>query len=168
MELGLQLSTFVGQLVSFALLVLLVMRFGYKPIRHMLDERSRRIRESMDQAEATKSEYQRAQADYEQKLAEAREEARKIVVQAEQAAEKLKREAAREADQQARAIVQKARSDFESERQEIMDSLRGQFADVAILAAEKVIRQTLDRDQHLSLIEEALQESDTFRRDGQS
>jgi len=168
MEIGLQLGTFVGQLVSFVLLVLLVMYFGYRPIRRVLDDRSRRIRESMDQAEATKEEYQRAQADYEQKVAEAREEARKIVMQAEQAADKLKREVVSEADQQARAIVQKARNDFESERQEIIDSLRAEFADVAILAAEKVIRQTIDRDKHLSLIEEVLQESDTFRRDGQS
>jgi F-type H+-transporting ATPase subunit b len=168
MELGLQLSTFVGQLVSFALLVLLVMRFGYKPIRHMLDERSRRIRESMDQAEAARKEYERAQAEYEQKVAEAREEARTILSQAEQAAEKLKRQAASEAEQHAQGIVQKARHDFEAERREIIETLRGEFVDVAILAAEKVIRQTVDRKKHLALIEEVLQESDTFRRDGQS
>jgi len=57
MGLGLDLATFIGQLVSFLILLGLLVYFGYKPIRKMLDERANRIKESMEQAEATKQEY---------------------------------------------------------------------------------------------------------------
>jgi len=54
MGLGLDLATFIGQLVSFLILLGLLIYVGYKPIRKMLDERANRIKESMEQAEATK------------------------------------------------------------------------------------------------------------------
>jgi F-type H+-transporting ATPase subunit b len=58
--LGLTLPSFIGQLINFLILLGLLTFFGYKPIRRMLDERSNRIKQSMEQAEATKKEYENA------------------------------------------------------------------------------------------------------------
>jgi F0F1-type ATP synthase membrane subunit b/b' len=45
-----------------------------------------------------------------------------------------------------------------------VDGLRREFADIAISAAEKVIKETLDKEKHRKLIEETLQESGTFKK----
>jgi F-type H+-transporting ATPase subunit b len=166
MGIGLDLASFIGQLTSFLILLGLLIYFGYKPIRKMLDERSGRIRESMEQAEATKKEYERAQMEVENRISKAREEARLIVAEAGQFRDKLKEEARREARQEAQAIVDRARAGLERERQEIIDDLRREFADTAILAAEKMISESLDKEKHRRLIEEALEESVTFKKTG--
>lgn len=161
--LGLDLPTFVGQLVSFLILLGLLVYFGYKPIRKMLDERSNRIREGMEQAEAIKKEYEHAQAEVQEQINKARQEGQGIIAQAEKLGDRLREEARDEARREAQALTGRVRVELERERDKLIDELRGEFVDIALLAAEKVINETLDKEKHRRLIEEALKESATFR-----
>ena len=163
MGLGLDLATFIGQLVSFLLLLGLLVYFGYKPIWKMLDERENRIRESMEQAEATKQEYERAKVAVQEQVSKARQEGQAVISQATQIGDRLKEEAKKEARKEAQAIVDRTRVELERERDKAIDDLRREFVDTAILAAEKVINEALDKEKHRKLIEEALEESATFR-----
>ena len=161
--LGLTLPNFVGQLINFLILLGLLTFFGYKPIRNMLDERSNRIRLSMEQAEATKSEYERAQVEAQRQISKARDEGQSILAQAAQAGNRLKEEARQEARKEAQAIVEKARAELERERDKIVDELRKEFIDTAMLAAERVLSETLDKGKHRQLIEKTLDESAALR-----
>ena len=164
MGLGLDLATFVGQLISFLILLGLLIYFGYKPIRKMLDERSNRIKQGMEQAEATKKEYEHAQVAVQEQIKKARDEGQSVITQATQIGGRLKEEARQEARQEAQAIVDRTRAELERERDKAIDDLRKEFVDTSILAAEKVISETLDKEKHRRLIEEALEESATFRK----
>jgi F-type H+-transporting ATPase subunit b len=161
--LGLTLPSFIGQLINFLILLGLLTFFGYKPIRNMLDERSNRIRLSMEQAEATKSEYERAQVEAQKQISKARDEGQSILAQAAQAGNVLKEEARQEARKEAQAIVEKARAELERERDKIVDELRKEFIDTAILAAERVLSETLDKGKHRQLIEKTLDENAALR-----
>jgi len=163
MGLGLDLATFIGQLVSFLILLGLLIYVGYKPIRKMLDERANRIEESMEQAEATKQEYERAKVAVQEQISKARQEGQALISQATQVGDRLKEEAKEEARKEAQAIVGRTRVELERERDKAIDDLRREFVDTAILAAEKVINEALDKEKHRKLIEEALEESATFR-----
>ena len=163
MGLGLDLPTFIGQLVSFLILLGLLIYVGYKPIRKMLDERANRIEESMEQAEATKQEYERAKVAVQEQISKARQEGQTVISQATQIGDRLKEEAKEEARKEAQSIVARTRVELERERDKAIDDLRREFVDTAILAAEKVINETLDKERHKKLIEEALEESTTFR-----
>jgi len=162
--LGLDLATFVGQLISFLILLGLLIFFGYKPIRKMLDERSNRIKEGMEQAEETKKEYEHAKVAVQEQISQAHEQGEALLTQARQVGERLKEEARGEARQEAQAIVDRTRAELERERDKAIDDLRKEFVDTSILAAEKVINETLDKERHRRLIEEALEESATFRK----
>jgi F-type H+-transporting ATPase subunit b len=163
MGLGLDLATFIGQLVSFLILLGLLIYVGYKPIRKMLDERANRIKESMEQAEETKQEYERAKVAVQEQISKARQEGQALIGQATQVGDRLKEEAKEEARKEAQAIVDRTRVELERERDKAIDDLRREFVDTAILAAEKVINEALDKEKHRKLIEEALEESTTFR-----
>jgi len=157
--LGLTLPNFIGQMINFIILLTLLIFFGYKPIRKMLDERSDRIRQSMEQAEATKQEYENARIEVDKRISKARDEGQLMVGQAEKAGEKVKEEARQEARKEAQAIVEKTRAEIERERDNTINELRKEFVDIAILAAEKVISNTLDKEKHRLLIEKTLEES---------
>ena len=157
--LGLDLPSFIGQLISFLILLGLIMTFGYKPIRNILDERAERIKKSLEQAEAIKKEYENAQVEVQKRIGQAREQGEALITQAREMGERMKEEARKEARGEAEAIVNKTRKDLEREQERMVDALRREFADIAVLAAEKVIQESLDARKHSRIIEEALRES---------
>jgi F-type H+-transporting ATPase subunit b len=162
--LGLTLPSFICQLINFFILLGLLIFFGYKPIRKMLDERSNRIKQSMEQVEATKQEYEHAQVEVEKQISKARDEGQTIIAQAAQAGESVKEEARQEARKEAQVIAERTRAELGRERDKIVDELRKEFVDTAILAAERVISETLDKGKHRRLVEKTLEESAALRR----
>lgn len=164
MGLGISWQGLLGQIINFVLLLVLLYFIGYKPIRKMLDERSKRIKEGVDQAELAKEAAARAEEEVQRRLDEARKDGQLILAQASEMGERLKAEAREEARREAEALIQRARAEIGMERDEAIDRLRQEFADLAILAAEKVIKETLDKERHRRLIEEVLEESSTLRK----
>jgi len=163
-SLGINLPLLVVFIVNFIVLFILLRIFLYKPVLKMLDERAKRTTEAMEQAEATKKEYEQARVEVQKQIEKGRQEAQVIIGQALQTGERLKEESRQEATKQAQAIVDRTRSELEAERGKIVEDLRREFADIAISAAEKVIKETLDKEKHRKLIEETLQESSALKK----
>jgi len=162
-NLGINLPLLVAYVINFVILFALLGLVLYRPVIKMLDERSKRIKESMERAEATKEEYAHAEEEVEKLLSKARDDGQALVSQATQLGERFKEEAREGARKEAQAIIDQTRAELEEERDRIIDNLRREFVDISISAAEKVIKETLDKERHRRLIEEALEESVTFR-----
>jgi len=152
-------------LLNFGLLLGLLYVVGYKPILKMFDERSDRIKESMDRAEAIKEERAKTKEAVRMQLEETRREGDRIVASAEQVGERLREEAKERAKREAEALIESARTEIDRERDAAIEGLRREFADLTILAAEKVIRESLDKKAHQKLIDEVL-ESASFKGKG--
>lgn len=162
-DIGINLPLLIAFIINFVILFALLSLFLYKPVMKMLDERSKRIKEGVERAEATKEEYARAGEEVKKLISKAREEGQVLVSQAALVGERLKEEAKEGARKEAQAIVDRTRAELEEERDRIIDDLRREFVDISISAAEKVIKETLDRERHRRLIEETLEESATFK-----
>jgi F-type H+-transporting ATPase subunit b len=162
-ELGANWNGLIGQLLSFGILLLLLTLFAYKPITRMLEERSKRIQDSMDQAEFIKQETARTEQRVQEQIAEARKQGQDIVAQAEQIGDRLKEEAREQARKDAEAIVAKAQAEIRAESQETIAQLRKEFIEVAIMAAERVIDKALDKEAHRQIIEKTLEESTALK-----
>ena len=162
-DIGINIPLLVAFVVNFVILFGLLGLFLYKPVLKMLDERSRRAKESMERAEATKEEYARAESEVRVMISKAREDGQAVINQAAEMGERLREEARQEARKEAEAIINRTRAELEEERDKVIDGLRREFVDISILAAEKVINETLDKERHRRLIEESLGESATFR-----
>jgi len=163
-HLGLDLATFIGQLISFIILLGLLTFFGYKPVRKMLDERSQRIKESIEKAEAIKKEYEQSQLAVQEQLEKAHKESQHIIAKAVQLGDNIKEEARKAAKEEAKAIYAQAHLQMEEERDKAIGELRQEFVDTVILATEKVISETLDKEKHHNLIEKILEKSTVFRK----
>ena len=163
-SLGINLPLLVVFVANFIVLLVMLRLFLYKPVMKVLDERAKRAREAIELAEATKKEYDQAKDEVQKQIEKGRQEAQAIIAQAMQVGERLKEESRQEATKQAQVIVDRARSELESERDKLVGELRREFVDISIAAAEKVIKETLDREKHRKLIEETLQESVTLKK----
>jgi F-type H+-transporting ATPase subunit b len=163
-SLGINLPLLVVFIVNFIVLLVLLRLFLYKPVMKVLDERAQRTKEAMDLAEATKKEFEQAKGEVQKQIEKGRQEGQAIITQAMQVAERLKEESRQEAAKQAQGMIDRARSELETERDKIVGDLRREFVDISIAAAEKVIKETLDKEKHRKLIEETLQESVTLKK----
>ena len=163
-SLGINLPLLVVFCVNFIILFVLLRIFLYKPVLKVLDERAQRTKEAMELAEATKQEYGEARAEVQKQIEKGRQEAQIIITQAMQLGERLKEESRQEATKQAQVILERTRIELGAEREKIVEDLRREFVSIAILAAEKVIKETLDKEKHRKLIEETLQRSAVLKK----
>ena len=158
-KLGLDARWFISQLVNFTVLLLILQRFLYKPVLNMLQQRQERIRESMEHAERRRKEAERAQEDYTKKIEESRREAQAIITQATQQAERAREEILARAQEGAKKIKAKAMTDVEYERKRVVAELRDQVAELAVLAAGRVLGKELDAKAHRQVVADFLNET---------
>lgn len=157
--LGINWLNLLFQIVTFLLLLLILNRYAFPPLIRLLDQRSAQVRESLEAAERARQDVLAAEKRGVAELQEARVQAQEIVARAREQSEQTiaaSRNAAREEAEKVRAqFEQQAQADFARSRQE----LREEVADLAILAASRVVRRSLDEKQHRQLIEETLREA---------
>jgi len=154
----------IAFVINFIILFALLSIVAYKPVLKMLKERQEKIRESMEQAEKIRQDTARSTEEIKAHLETARKEGQNVIAQAVQIGEKLKEEAKQGARQEAETLIARAQSEIQRERDKSIEELRAEFADIAILAAEKVINETLDKKKHRKIIDEVLKESTTFEK----
>ncbi|MEO6397406.1 MAG: F0F1 ATP synthase subunit B, partial [Tepidiformaceae bacterium] len=131
----------------------------YKPILKMLDERKQKIAEGLNAAEIARAEAAAAQANIQDQLVVARRDGQEIVAGAQAIATRIQAEAREQSNRDREVALERARSEIALERDRAIAELRGEFADITVSAAEKVINQSLDRQSHQRIIDEALAES---------
>ncbi|MBN1152101.1 MAG: F0F1 ATP synthase subunit B [Dehalococcoidia bacterium] len=158
MGIGLDVATFVGQLVSFLVLLVVLSRYAYPPIRRIMDERARRVRESVEQVELARLEYERVRAEAEEELKRARHQAHLTMVQAGAARDRLLEQAEAEARRESLMLMESGRVQISEEGRIMLEQLRREFADAVIATAGAVIAESLDAEKHKALIAKALDE----------
>ena len=162
--LGIHFPSLAIYLVNFLLLLALLYLFAYKPILRLMDQRADRIRDSLEAADKAREDAASSQEAIQEQITEARREGQRIMEQTREAAERFRTEEMDKAHQEAEAFVERARADIQRERDSALQEVRASFGDLAITAAERVIRSSLDRRAHEDLINQVLEEGETLRR----
>jgi F-type H+-transporting ATPase subunit b len=165
-ELGINLPSLLAQLVNFGILLGILYLVAYKPIMKMLDERSNRIKESMEQTEVIKDKAEKAEEEIAKQLKEAGRQSQAVIDRGVRTGEEMRQKAQEEAKKEAEALLARARNEIRRERDGVIDDLRREFADLTILAAGKVIDRTLDREAHRQLIDKVLEEGTELKKGG--
>ncbi|MFH0769653.1 MAG: F0F1 ATP synthase subunit B [Chloroflexota bacterium] len=162
--LGISLPNLIAQIVNFAILFGLLYLVAYRPIMRMLDERSKRVKDSMEQTEYIKGQAAQAEGEAKKRIEAASKEGQEVIGRAVRTGEDIKQQAQQDARQEGEALINRARTEIQRERDNAVDGLRREFADLTILAAEKVIERSLDKEAHRQLIEKTLEESTTLKK----
>ncbi|OYX28397.1 MAG: ATP synthase F0 subunit B [Flavobacteriales bacterium 32-35-8] len=151
---------FVVQTILLLLLILLLVKFAWKPILNSLNERESGIEDALKSAEKAKLEMQNLQADNQKLLQEARMERESMLKEARDIKVKMIEDAKGEAQDQANKIIEQAQAAIESEKKAAIAELKTQVANLSIEIAEKVTREALSsNDKQLKLVESLLGET---------
>ena len=157
-ELGLDLGLLISQAVNFGLLLALLYIVLYKPILGILEERARRIKKGIEDAEHAEKLAADAETRHAEELERAHAEARAIIEHATLEAQQQRQDILAQARQEAHELILNARQQAQREVQEEQVAVRQQVIDLAIAAASRLLQENLNEEKHHELVEEFLTE----------
>ena len=154
----LTISTIIGDFIliagSFLLLIFLVKKYAWGNISSILDERAEKISSDIDGAEEARKKAEELASQREAELAGSRTEAKTIIENAKETAEKSKADILAEAKLEAGRLKEKANQEIAQNKAEALQSVKGDVADLTISLAGKIISQNLDSQAHKELIDQ--------------
>ncbi|EJG85845.1 F0F1 ATP synthase subunit B [Streptococcus sp. CF4-2] len=154
----LTISTIIGDFIliagSFLLLIFLVKKYAWGNITSVLDERAEKISSDIDGAEEARKKAEELASKREAELAGSRTEAKTIIENAKETAEKSKADILAEAKLEAGRLKEKANQEIAQNKAEALQSVKGDVADLTISLAGKIISQNLDSQAHKELIDQ--------------
>ncbi|MBN1992190.1 MAG: F0F1 ATP synthase subunit B [Anaerolineae bacterium] len=154
--LGISLNGIIAYIINFALLVILLRLFLYKPVKTMLTERQQRIAKSLEAADIAAQEAAQQRAQFEKELAMAREASQAEARKAAEVTEKMRLDILDSARQEAETIKAQARAAAEQEKQQIAADLQKQAAELALQMTRKIIGEGIDAHTQRQLVNQFL------------
>ncbi len=151
-------ATLIGQTIAMIVFVWFCMKYIWPPLLGAIEERQEKIAEGLAAAEQSAEQLDKAKAEADDIIAEARQQATQILDQANARANEIvaegKSEGTRERDRQLTA----AKAEIEQEAHRAREELRGQVSAVALAGAEKILKREIDAKAHDDILGELAQE----------
>ena len=146
------------QIVNTIVLFWILKRILFKPVLNIIDARENAIKTDIATGEQAKNEGLALKAEYEQKLSVANNEGQEIIKQATLRAEQKSEEIISTAKEEAIRLKDKANRDIAQEKEKVMNELKNDISNIAILAASKVIEKDIDQAKHEEMINKFIEE----------
>jgi len=139
--------------LAFVVLLLVMWKYALPPVRNLMKQREDRIRDDLERAEQARTEGEGELANYRRQVADARNEAARIIEEARQSADEVKRQIQSQAESDAAGIRARAQEDIQLATDRAQADLQGRVAELSIELAEKIVERNLDRDTQMALVE---------------
>jgi F-type H+-transporting ATPase subunit b len=146
--------TLIVQMIVFALLIFITMKWIWPPILAAMDERTRKIAQGLAAAEKGEQALTDARANADAIIREARERATHIIDQAQHRANELVEEAKGTANVEGARLVAAAHQQIELDTTRARESLRREVAGIAVGAASKLLGREIDARKHAELLDQ--------------
>ena len=130
-----QVSTIVFTVINLLVLYFILRKLLFGRVNAVLEQRAARVKETIDSAEASKSQAEELRAEYEDKLTDARQEAAKLVADAQNRAQRAYEAKMADAETDAKRLRSEAEAQIASERDAMLRGARNEVASLALLAA---------------------------------
>lgn len=144
--------------LSMLLLFTLLSYLLFNPVRDMLEKRKQRIVDDKEAAKREKEEASRYKEEYEKKLQEVDKEVQEILAEARKKAMKNEAKIVAEAKEEAARIIARANAEIELEKKHALDDMKQEMIAIASMMAQKIVSASIDTDVQESLIDETLKE----------
>ncbi len=144
--------------ITFLLLIIVLGKYAFGPIVKMLDEREKNIRDAIDQAKNERAEAEKLLAQQKESLLKAQREAAELAKRSQQEMEAYRSQLTAQAKKESDELVASARKQIEEEKSKAVAELRAQVADLAVGAASRIVKSSLDDRTQRQLVDEYIKD----------
>ena len=136
-------ATMVAQVLNFLILAAILRALAYKPVARMLQQRSDKIKETIEKADADKKAAEDTLKQYKSQLADAQRRAQEIVDKAEITARQEREALVAETKKEIDRMKQNAQAEIENERNRAFEQMKAEIVSLSLAAAEKIVAKNL-------------------------
>jgi F-type H+-transporting ATPase subunit b len=142
--------------LNFIVFFALIWSFAFKPVSKMLEDRRARIEQGLKDAEQARIDRENAEAERVATLTEARREANDILARSQKIAQETRDADIAATREEIERLRTRALAEIEAEKTRAISDVRSEVADLALLAASKVVGETMSDKRQRRLVEEFL------------
>jgi len=140
--------------LNFILFFIIIWSFAFKPVSAMLADRKSRIEQGLKDADQARKDRENAEAERVATIGEARREANDILARAQKVAQQTRDADIAATRDELERLRTKAAGEIEAEKTRAIQEVRAEVADLALLAASKVVGETMTDERQRRLVEE--------------
>ncbi|MFA5994504.1 MAG: F0F1 ATP synthase subunit B [Parcubacteria group bacterium] len=151
-----EVGMLLAQFVNFAIVFFVLYKFAYGPVLKMLQERTKKIEQGLQDAQASQKKLAEISEKEALVLVEARKQSQAIIKKAEEAAVVQAQEIVTIAKEQTQKMLATAQRQIEQEKAKILAEVKAEVASLVMLATEKIIDEKLDSTKDSELIKRVI------------
>ncbi len=155
-QFGVDVPSFLGQLVNFLIVFLVLWAVVYKPVLKLLKDREEKIEKSVKMADDIEIRLSAVEAERESIIKESKKEAQGIAEAATKSAEARREEVVTAAKKEVERVIAKGKLQLAEEKAEMLREMRRDIVDIAMKAATHVAQDAIDEKKSKSLSEEVV------------
>ena len=156
---GVEWGTTIVTIITFIILLALLKKFAWGPLKEVMDKRERDINRDIDEAEEAKLNAQKLEEENKQKLKETQEEVQKILEDAKVQARQQQEQIIHEANVRANGMIETAQSEINSEKERALADINNQVSELSVLIASKVLQKEISEQDQKGLVDKYLKEA---------
>lgn len=155
-NLGIDWKLLLAQVVNFVIVLIVLKRFAYQPMLKLLDERTAKIARGLADAELAQKKLSEMEEKERAVLAEARTEAKRILVETDENARKRDAIKISETEAKVKKLLEESEMKMVADQKKMIEEAKLELAGVVLLTVEKVLREKVDSAKEKELIERHL------------
>ncbi len=148
----------IWTIITFALLVVVLGKFAWKPLLQALQAREQEIADSLKKAEEAKKDAERMMQENKIAMEKASTETARLIAEGRAMAEQLKSDIVAKANESAKKLIDQAKDEITREKESALAQLRSEVADLSISVAEKILDESLDGAKQKKMVDKVLQQ----------
>ena len=142
------------QIATFLFAILILWRFLWKPLARFMEKRTRGIEQDIANAKKNREQAEELEAQFRARLAQIDEEARGILRRAAEDGKQLHDRMLADAHEEARRLIENASRQIDTDKRHAIRELRAETVRLAVLIAEKAMKQSVNQEVQERLITE--------------
>ena len=146
--------TIIFQILNLLLLMVLFKKYLFKPVTEILEKRQAEIEGHYQEAQQAETDAKAMKANYESKMAGARQEADRVIKTATESANAMSASIVEDARTQADQLKRRAQAEIDLERRRAFDEVKGELSGIALDIASQVIEREVNEKDHEAFINE--------------
>ncbi|OGF21090.1 ATP synthase F0 subunit B [Candidatus Falkowbacteria bacterium RIFOXYB2_FULL_38_15] len=157
-KLGIDWRLLIAQLVNFSILVIILYKLLYKPVLKVLNDRKEKIEQGLKDAKSLGEELERTKELQKREINKAKVEAREIIENAQDLAEKSGQDIKIKAKNEVEKLITAARTQIIDEKEKMLAEARKEISSLVLDISEKVFGKLVDAKINQKLIDESVKD----------
>lgn len=153
------MGTVLFTLITFIILLALLKKFAWGPLKSIMDERENAINKDIDDAHEAKVNAKKLEEENRNLLRKTQEEVQTILDDAKHQAKVQQEQIINDANVKANGLVQSAQAEIQQEKQRAIADINNRVSELSVLIASKVINKEISEQDQKDLVEKYIKEA---------